>query len=87
MIGRHGATVSYRDDYVREMASGAEVGMVAAISTGTGNWYEMEACLQGPGLREQESEVKAMLQSVHFQTADGPFEQRPHFGQVGGPAS
>jgi hypothetical protein len=87
MIGGHKAIVSYRDNFVRGMAPGTQVGIAVAISTGTGNWYEMEACLRGPGLREQESEVRAMLQSVRFQTADGPVEQRPHFGQVGGSVS
>jgi hypothetical protein len=83
MIGGHRAIVSYRDAFVRGMTRGAEVGIAAAISTGTGNWYEMEACLRGPGLRQAESEVRAMLHSVRFQTVNGPVEQRPDFGQVG----
>jgi hypothetical protein len=78
--------VSYRDDFARRMTRGAKVGIAAAISTGSGNWYEMEACLRGPGLREAEAEVRAMLESVRLQTADRPVEQlvRARFGHVDG---
>jgi hypothetical protein len=66
MIDEHRAIVSYHDTFVRGMTRGAQVGIAAAIPTGTGNWYEMEACLRGPGLRQAEAEVRAMLRSVRF---------------------
>jgi hypothetical protein len=86
VIDGHRAILSFRDDFVRGMTRGAQVGIAAAISTGTGNWYEMEACLRGPGLRQAEAEVRAMLRSVRLQTADRRVElaPRPRFGQVGG---
>ncbi len=30
------------------------------------NWYEMNACLRGPGLAQQEAEISSMLKSVHI---------------------
>jgi hypothetical protein len=30
------------------------------------NWYQMDACLHGPGLTQQESEIAAMLSSVRI---------------------
>lgn len=29
-----------------------QASIAAAIYRGPGNWYEMEACLRGPGLRQ-----------------------------------
>jgi hypothetical protein len=30
------------------------------------NWYEMDACLRGPGLAQQEAEISSILESVHI---------------------
>jgi hypothetical protein len=30
------------------------------------NWYEMDACLRGPGIPSEQAEITAMLKTVHF---------------------
>ena len=35
-----------------------------------GNWYQMDACLRGPGLADQEAEISAMLGSVRIANGD-----------------
>jgi hypothetical protein len=35
-----------------------------------GNWYQMDACLRGPGLAEQEAEISTMLRSVRIAKDD-----------------
>jgi hypothetical protein len=66
VIDQHRATVSYNDAHICGEIRGVERGIAAAIATGTGNWYEMEACLRGPGLPQAEAEVRVMLQTVRL---------------------
>jgi hypothetical protein len=33
------------------------------------NWYELDACLRGPGLAQQEAAISAMLKSVRISTS------------------
>jgi hypothetical protein len=35
-----------------------------------GNWYQMDACLRGPGLAQQEAEISSMLRSVRIAAGD-----------------
>lgn len=37
---------------------------------GTGNWYQMDACLRAPGLSQLETEMSAMLNSVRISDDD-----------------
>jgi hypothetical protein len=48
---------------------GADASIAAAIRKSQGNWYVMTACLRGPGLRQAETAVSAMLHSVHLTDA------------------
>jgi hypothetical protein len=36
----------------------------------TDNWYQMDACLRGPGLPQQEAQIAFMLSSVRIAKAD-----------------
>ena len=31
-----------------------------------GHWYQMDACLRGPGLHQQEAQISSMLDSVRI---------------------
>jgi hypothetical protein len=33
---------------------------------GPGTWYQMDACLRGPGLPRQEAQISSMLSSVRI---------------------
>jgi hypothetical protein len=35
-----------------------------------GNWYQMNACLRGPNLTQQESKISSMLKSVRIAKGD-----------------
>jgi hypothetical protein len=35
-----------------------------------GSWYQMDACLRGPGLPQQEAEISSMLKSVRINADD-----------------
>jgi hypothetical protein len=45
---------------------GTETITVMIPRAAPGNWYEMDACLRGPGLAQQEAEISSMLKSVHI---------------------
>ena len=45
---------------------GAETITVMIPRTAPDNWYQMDACLRGPGLAQQEAEISSMLKSVHI---------------------
>lgn len=53
-----------------------QASIAAAIYRGPGNWYEMEACLRGPGLRQAEAEVRGCSASVRYSTARRAFWDR-----------
>jgi hypothetical protein len=45
---------------------GTETITVMIPRTGPGNWYQMDACLRGPRLAQQETEISSMLRSVRI---------------------
>jgi hypothetical protein len=45
---------------------GTETISVMIPRTVPGNWYQMDACLRGPGLAQQEAEISSMLRSVRI---------------------
>lgn len=45
---------------------GTETITVMIPRAAPGNWYQMDACLRGPGLAQQEAEISSMLKSVHI---------------------
>jgi hypothetical protein len=49
---------------------GTETITVMIPRAAAGNWYQMDACLRGPGLADQEAEISAMLGSVRIANGD-----------------
>jgi len=49
---------------------GTETITVMIPRAAVGNWYQMDACLRGPGLAQQEAEISAMLRSVRIAKGD-----------------
>jgi hypothetical protein len=45
---------------------GTETITVMIPRTGPGKWYQMDACLRGPGLPRQEAQISSMLRSVRI---------------------
>jgi hypothetical protein len=45
---------------------GTETITVMIPRNAPGNWYQMDACLRGPGLAQREAEIAAMLSSVRM---------------------
>jgi hypothetical protein len=41
----------------------------------TDNWFQMDACLRGPDLAQQEAQISAMLSTI--QIANGDLPRRP----------
>jgi hypothetical protein len=49
---------------------GTEMIAVMIPRTAVGNWYQMDACLRGPGLTQQEAAISSMLRSVRIAKGD-----------------
>jgi len=45
---------------------GAETITVMIPRAAPGNWYQMDACLRGPRLAQQEAQISSMLKSVRI---------------------
>jgi hypothetical protein len=45
---------------------GTETITVMIPRAGSGKWYQMDACLRGPGLPRQEAQISSMLRSVRI---------------------
>ena len=45
---------------------GTETIIVMIPRAGPGKWYQMDACLRGPGLPRQEAQISSMLRSVRI---------------------
>ena len=45
---------------------GTETITVMIPRAGPGTWYQMDACLRGPGLPRQEAQISSMLRSVRI---------------------
>lgn len=49
---------------------GTETIRVIVPRTAPDNWYEMDACLRGAGLPQQEAQIASMLRSVRIAKSD-----------------
>ena len=49
---------------------GTETITVMIPRAAPGNWYQMDACLRGPGLPQQEAQISSMLRSVRIVEGD-----------------
>jgi hypothetical protein len=49
---------------------GTEMITVMIPRSGAGRWYQMDACLRGPGLAQQEAQVSSMLSSAQIAKGD-----------------
>jgi hypothetical protein len=65
-VAGHGAVESRaRGDWCAVLG-GTETITVMIPHAGPGKWYQMDACLHGPGLPRQEAQISSMLRSVRI---------------------
>ena len=65
-VAGHGAVESKTRGGWCGVLGGTETITVMIPRAGPGKWYQMDACLHGPGLPRQEAQISSMLSSVRI---------------------
>jgi hypothetical protein len=65
-VAGHGAVESRARGGWCAVLGGTETITVMIPRAGPGKWYQMDACLHGPGLPRQEAQISSMLRSVRI---------------------
>jgi hypothetical protein len=65
VAGRKAAETRTRGGWCATLR-GSQAITVLVPRTGTGNWYQMDACLRGPDIAQHETELSSMLKSVRI---------------------
>ena len=65
-VAGHGAVESRARGSWCAVLGGTETITVMIPRAGPGKWYQMDACLHGPGLPRQEAQISSMLRSVRI---------------------
>jgi hypothetical protein len=68
-LGGHPARITVNQGNcspVWEASESLSASVATSTAGGNGGWYQMDACMRGPGLSQAKAQVRAMLRSVSF---------------------